>query len=254
MRNLVEIIDVKIRQWAIRKTDLTLSVSDAMGRIYQSAGVVTDRTTTVYNPPTEEDRKHDPEDIRRRYGIPRDALMVLYAGKFSFGKGTDVLLEIVPDVGRAVPRALFVLAGRKSPLIPIPSNESVVATGPLRHEEVVGLYSIADVVAVPSVWKEPFPRVILEAMSAGLPVVATRTGGIPELVEDGVTGILVPPRDGRRLAEALIQLLEEPETRRTMGESGQRKLERFFTRERIRDDLVKAYRACLRRLSREVSP
>jgi glycosyltransferase involved in cell wall biosynthesis len=140
----------------------------------------------------------------------------------------------------------FVLAGRSSPLVSVPSDDGIVATGALPHDEVVELYTEADVVVVPSIWKEPFPRVILEAMAAGRPVVATRSGGIPELVEDGATGILVAPRDKLELSQALVRLLEDPGLRKRMGEAGRQRLERFFTREKIRDDLVKAYRACLR--------
>ncbi len=244
-RNWVEIVDVKLRQWAIGRADLNLSVSDAMGAIYKAAGLVRKGITTVYNPPKDESRGSDGSGVRARYGIPPGGLMVLYVGKFSFGKGTDVLLEAVPHVRRLVPQVRFVLAGRTSPLVSVPSDDGIVATGPLPHDEVVDLYSEADVVVVPSIWKEPFPRVILEAMAAGRPVVATRSGGIPELVEDGVTGILVPPRDELELSQALVRLLEDPNLRKRMGDAGQERLDRFFTRERIRDDLVKAYRACL---------
>jgi glycosyltransferase involved in cell wall biosynthesis len=76
--------------------------------------------------------------------------------------------------------------------------------------------------------------VVIEAMLAGLPVVATRVGGIPELVEDGVTGLLVPPQDPRALHRALAQLLSNPELCERLGVSGQRRaLERFTVKRMI---------------------
>jgi starch synthase len=83
--------------------------------------------------------------------------------------------------------------------------------------ELVELYQQASVVAVPSVWDNS-PNVIYEAMACGTPVVASRVGGIPELVDDGVTGLLVPPGDADALADAIVALLGDPARRAQMGE------------------------------------
>ena len=90
------------------------------------------------------------------------------------------------------------------------------------------LLETLDVVALPS-WTEGLPLVLLEAMARGRPVVATPVGGTPELVTDGETGLLVPPRDPEALAEALRRVLDDPELARRLGEAGRARVAERFT-------------------------
>lgn len=95
------------------------------------------------------------------------------------------------------------------------------------RDDVPALLAAADVLVLPS-WVEGLPLVVLEAMAAGLPVVASAVGGTPEVVVDGETGLLVPPRDAQALARALGELLADPARRRALGEAGRiRVRERF---------------------------
>jgi glycosyltransferase involved in cell wall biosynthesis len=79
----------------------------------------------------------------------------------------------------------------------------------------------------PSIWPEPFGIVVLEAMSAGRPVIATRMGGLTDIVVDGQTGLLVPPHDPAALEQAMRMLLENPELRQQMGRAGKIRLKQF---------------------------
>jgi glycosyltransferase involved in cell wall biosynthesis len=83
---------------------------------------------------------------------------------------------------------------------------------------------------------------ILEAMAASLPLVATRVGGTPEVVVDGQTGVLVPARDSAAMAAAITSLATHPDRKRAMGDSGRRRLERYFTIDRMVSDYLCAYR------------
>jgi glycosyltransferase involved in cell wall biosynthesis len=96
------------------------------------------------------------------------------------------------------------------------------------HEDVPALLESLDVVALPS-WTEGLPVVLLEAMAHARPVVATPVGGTPELVVDGETGLLVPPRDPEALAAALRRLLEDPDLARRLGEAGRTRVAERFT-------------------------
>ena len=96
------------------------------------------------------------------------------------------------------------------------------------HEDVPALLESLDVVALPS-WTEGLPVVLLEAMAHARPVVATPVGGTPELVVDGETGLLVPPRDPEALAAALRRLLEDPDLARRLGEAGRARVAERFT-------------------------
>jgi glycosyltransferase involved in cell wall biosynthesis len=82
---------------------------------------------------------------------------------------------------------------------------------------------------------------LLDAMAAGKPIVATSTGGIPEVVDDGVTGILVPPRDDAALAEGIVRLLKDFELRRRMGDAGLARARDRFSAERMVSDTLRVY-------------
>ena len=94
--------------------------------------------------------------------------------------------------------------------------------------DIADLLRLMDVVVLPSL-QESFPRVPLEAMAMGVPVVATTVGGIPESVSDGETGILVPPGDGAAIRDALVRLVDDPALRKRMGETGRRRVREQFS-------------------------
>jgi glycosyltransferase involved in cell wall biosynthesis len=96
----------------------------------------------------------------------------------------------------------------------------------------------ADVCAMPSLWEDALPLAVLQPMGMGLPVVASRVGGIPEMIEDGRTGLLVPAGDVEALAVALGRLLADPATRAAMGEAGRRRVADWFTPEQQIDALT----------------
>lgn len=98
-----------------------------------------------------------------------------------------------------------------------------------------------DVYAFPSIWEEPFSMSLLEAMAVGLPVVATATGGTPELIHDGVNGFLVPPDDPDGLADRLLMLLGNATLRREIGDSGRRLVSERYCWQRIVGEVVAVY-------------
>jgi glycosyltransferase involved in cell wall biosynthesis len=107
-------------------------------------------------------------------------------------------------------------------------DDRIVFHGAIPHAKTIDLYRRAAVMVIPSVWNEPFSLPAAEAAACGLAVVATRSGGIPEVVEHGKTGILVARGDAKELAMAISEVIDSPTLARTMGEAGrQRMLERF---------------------------
>jgi glycogen(starch) synthase len=170
----------------------------------------------------------DPELMqgdRPRVSIESDVKTVLFAARNDPVKGGEVLLRAIPLVRSKLPKVEFRLFGYK------PRGETSVPEGTqcyafVPREELRKYYYEADLCVVPSL-ADNSPYVVYEAMAAGLPVVASRVGGIPELVEDGVTGLLVPPNDPESLAEAVIELLRDDVRRKEMGQRGRERIIRL---------------------------
>jgi glycosyltransferase involved in cell wall biosynthesis len=108
-------------------------------------------------------------------------------------------------------------------------------------------YRSVDVLALPSVSTEGLPLVVLEAMAMGVPVVATRLAGAPEVIEDGVNGLLVPPGEAHALARALSRLAADGELRERLGKAGQSHVRREFSVERVATEVTQVYRTVLDR-------
>ena len=123
--------------------------------------------------------------------------------------------------------------------------ETVKIQGLVDYSELAEVYQSADIFVNPVIWEEPFGLVNIEAMATGLPVISSRVGGIPEVVIDGKTGLLVPPNNVQALAETIENLLDHEELRVTMGKEGRRRVERFFTWEIHVSKLISLYNLML---------
>lgn len=121
------------------------------------------------------------------------------------------------------------------------------------RSDVCEILRNADVFTLVSAW-EGFPLSILEGMRAGLPVVATRIGGTPESVNDGATGLLVPPKDPVALADALRRLITQPDLRKSMGNAGRERYLRQFTAEQMVARTAEVYASALTHLKRSLRP
>jgi L-malate glycosyltransferase len=177
--------------------------------------------------------------------------MVLQVANFERRKGQRYLLEAVALLKAAgtqpPPFAVLEGDGPDEPAIRAAVRDlglSGDVSLPGREAHVFDAYAAADVIALPSVANEDFPNVVLECMSLGKPVVASRVAGIPEQIVDGVTGVVVRPGDAEALAAAIGALLEEPELCRRMGEAARERFRQCFTAEKA----VAAYAELYRRL------
>jgi glycogen(starch) synthase len=168
---------------------------------------------------------------------------LLFVGDLSPDKGVQTLLDAYALL-ESPPR--LVLAGRSAEDWRFPPGADWV--GPLPHAEVVELFRSARAVVVPSVWQDPCPTVVLEAMAAGRPVVAAASGGIVDMVVDGRTGRLVPPGDVNALAAALSQVLADPLAAKAFGEAG-RDRAREFTISAIVERIEQMYRDAIANVS-----
>ncbi|MDQ2805872.1 MAG: glycosyltransferase family 4 protein [Chloroflexota bacterium] len=165
-----------------------------------------------------------------RYGInPQDHQTVLFVGRVCREKGVDLLIRAAQTVVRRAPETRFLLVGPdwgdrpafETQVVEAGLAGKVIFTGDLPRCDVLAAYRSADLLGFPSRY-EAFGIVLIEAMAAGLPVVATRTAAIPYVVEHGHTGLLSAPEDTDALAAGLLQLLRDPALRATMGATAAR--------------------------------
>jgi glycosyltransferase involved in cell wall biosynthesis len=150
-------------------------------------------------------------------------------------KGALYLIEALALLQDEVPLSLTLVDREEKDLKVVPPlvrkyglKNRVTYTGRISSEELVRLYGRSQLLVSPSLY-EGFGLPAAEAMACGLPVVATSAGAFPEVIEDGVTGRLVPPADARALAGAIRELMADGELRRRMGEAGRRRVEERFT-------------------------
>ena len=166
--------------------------------------------------------------------LPAPPPIVLGLGRLIEEKGFDVLLRAWPQVIAALPEARLLIAGdgpARPALERLAAELGVAArvefVGALPGEEVPRLLDRVSLVAVPSRWLEPFGLVAFEAMAHGRPVVASRVGGLPEIVVDDETGRLVAPGSTDTIAAAVVAIGRDPGRARRMGERGRRRAAAF---------------------------
>ena len=162
---------------------------------------------------------------------------VLFAGRIAPEKGVDVLLEAAPRSGVDV-----VIAGDGPLRGELEGRYSEARfLGRVDGATVDSLIAGASACVVPSTWYENAPMSVLEAMAAGVPVIASDIGGIPEQVEHGVTGLLVPPGDVDALAVALAYIVEHPDAAKAMGAAARERVRQNFSPERHLEQLLRCY-------------
>jgi glycosyltransferase involved in cell wall biosynthesis len=226
------------REAARRLPDVILAPSEAVAGSVRLFGRTPPR---VVLDPVNLDRFHPgiPRDrIRRDLGIASDEPLIGMIGHLTPWKGHDVFLEIARAVADRIPSPRFVVVGgsiyethghagypetlrQKTAALGLSERVSFLGI----RDDIPELLAGLDVLVHPPMAPEPFGRVLVEAMAVGRPMVAAHCGGIPEVVEDGVTGLLVPSGNVEAFAAAVIRLLEDPALRHRVGAAGRQRAE-----------------------------
>jgi glycosyltransferase involved in cell wall biosynthesis len=184
--------------------------------------------------------------LRNGLSISKKARIVGTVGKLSSPqKNIPLFLRSAKIVAGRLSDVRFVVVGggrllnlMKNLSSDLGISEKVHFTG--EREDIPEILDALDVFVLSS-YKEGLPNVIMEAMAAAKPVVATSVGGVPELVVDGVTGFLVPSNDEEKLSQAVIRLLTNPEMSKEMGEEGRRRVSEFFSADRMIKEIESLY-------------
>jgi len=227
----------------VRAVDAFIFISSAVAQNHISQGVPPAKGRVIHNAvdvdtfaPT-----YDVSPVRGEFGWTADERVVGIIGRLDWWKGHEYFLEAMAEVARQIPnlRALIVGEPEATPLNReyFQKLQSLVKSLGLEdrvifagfRSDVPRLLSALDVVVHASSLPEPFGRVVIEGMAAGKPVVATAAGGVLDIIEHGINGLLVPCRDSKALAKAVLELLSDREKARRMGLAARRRVEEKFT-------------------------
>lgn len=233
-------------RWKYRQVDAFLAASGAIREMLVEDGVPPDRVFTVRDG-IDIDRveRAEPLSVREQFWFPPHSLVVGNIAALVPHKGQKHLIDAAAIVIHEVPEARFVILGDgelkaelEHQIRRLHLGQHVVLGG--FRSDVLGLLKGLDVFVMSSV-TEGLGSALLDAMAAGRPIVATRAGGIPEIVTDGENGVLVPPRDGRAMADAIVALLRNPARRARLAEAGLAHVRRAFSADRMVDETVEVY-------------
>jgi glycosyltransferase involved in cell wall biosynthesis len=219
-----------------------VAVSDAVRQVLLHSGIPRHRVQTVYSGVDSDRFTHVLEASPL---FPVGTRVIGTVGHLAGHKGHSYLLQATQVLLRSEPRLGVVIAGTGALRATLEAQatdlgiaEQVCFTG--FREDILSLIQSFEIFVFPS-YLEGLGTSMLDAMALGKPVVATRAGGIPEVVQDGVTGLLVPPRDPAALAHALLYLLRHPEEGKKLGAAGQQRVHQDFTAEQMVRGTIQVY-------------
>jgi glycosyltransferase involved in cell wall biosynthesis len=239
-------------------TDRVVTISEDIRRIMIESGLHPEHVTTIHTAINLDLFSPRPKNhqLIKEFDLSLEYAIIGTIARLSERKGISFLLDavkILTDGGRRL--ACLVVGGggsgsqRKIDILKqraesLGISQYIYFTG--RRSDIPDILSLMDVFILPSL-AEGLGRSLLEAMAAGRPVVASNVGGIPEAVEDGKTGILVPPQEAQCLARAVAFLLDSPERACEMGRAGRRKAEKLFDEKKMIDHICSLYEELLNR-------
>lgn len=244
--------------WMIGHADHIITPSRELLVKSLSLGFESGRATYIPNgvDPQKFHPKSSGNDIRDKLTRNSDEIIVLCPRRIVEKNGIIYLARAIPQIKEIYPPVRVVIVGSGDPRVKKEiieqlskdgNVEDVIFTGSIPNSQMPAYYSAADLVVLPSLI-EATSIAGLEAMASGKPLVGTRVGGLPAIIDDGKTGILVNPRDPKELANAIGLLVQNPEMRRSMGRRAAERANTEFTWKKIAERVSNVYQVELDRL------
>jgi glycosyltransferase involved in cell wall biosynthesis len=236
-------------QHALKPFQGIIAPSTELLYVSRQLGVSEDRS--VFIPNAVDSNRFSPDvargSVRARYNIPAGHILILCPRRLVPKNGVEFLIESLHLVRQRLDRISVLIVGEgperqklEARVCEFGLQNSIIFGGNQSNDELPSFYADADIVAIPSLM-EATSIAGLEAMASARAVVATRVGGLPEIIDDAVTGLLVPPRDPEALSVAITRLIEQPELREQLGLAARARVEREFTWDKVASSTTRAY-------------
>ncbi|MEX5213190.1 MAG: glycosyltransferase family 4 protein [Nitrospiraceae bacterium] len=246
----------KVAQYELARLDCVMAVSNQVAGTLEAGGVRRDRIHVLHSGLdgrwTDAQEEGDRSDVRRRLGMSDHAVVIGTVGNIFPRKGYDIMLRALPEILTAVPNVHYLVLGQGDGAHEQSLRRLCRELGLTARVHFLGferqvrtLLDAMNLYVQPSLM-EGFGIAVLEAMAREKAVVASRTGGLPDIVVNGETGWLVPPGDIGELARAVTTLLKDPDGRKEMGRKGRQRVMRQFTVEAMMNRLSAVYAGLVR--------
>jgi glycosyltransferase involved in cell wall biosynthesis len=247
-------IYTKLNRWLVNWSDGIIAVSESTRQAeLAETGIAPERVETIPNGldasafndlPSAADR----QVLRTSLGITPDQILIGSVGRLTAAKGYPDLVRAFQIVTQEIPQACLIIVGKgkleaelKGLAVELGISEKVQFTGVC--SDIPKLLNAFDLFAFSSHW-EGMPNALMEAMAAGLPCVATRVSAAPELIDDGVHGLLVPPQAPAQLANGILKLLDDAPLRKRLAVAGRERIQTEFTLEKTAAQTTALYEKC----------
>jgi len=236
---------------ALKKVDKVICVSDYIRRhALQYFPEYADKFIVIFNATDPEIFKpYGDEAVNQLRGlidIQPDKTYLLYVGRLTEIKGVHVLIKSFITIHAQLPHTRLIIAGssffggaaktdyeRSLVELAKPVSTAIIFTGFMPHDKLRYVYSAADMVVLPSVWQDPCPLVVLEAMASGTCLLSTAVGGVPEIIKNGVNGLLVNANDVEKTAKVVVEILVNSLLKTQMEHAARQQILAGYTWERL---------------------
>ncbi|MBN2119722.1 MAG: glycosyltransferase family 4 protein [Candidatus Omnitrophica bacterium] len=236
-----------------------IAVSHFIKKELMGAGIDDRKITVIHHGVDEEKFKPgiSSKEILAKYPELKNRPVVFHPARIGLAKGCDISVKALHLVKKKHPNVILVLAGSKNIIDWGETQQKDIAyiVGLINHfnlkknvlidvyslEDMCDLYGVSTVCVYPSSSGEPFGLTMLESLASGKPIIVTNSGGMPEIVRDGINGYVIPIRDFEVLASRIIQLIDDYKLRMRLGYTGRQIVESQYTKDRVAQDTVSIY-------------